>query len=101
MRDFHTDAALRPHPNCAGPDNWPTRACLVTALISEVLPNLPAGPIWEPAAGAGGIVAALRAAGRAVIATDAWSDDVATRRDFLIDAPPDDGCMILSNPPFH
>jgi hypothetical protein len=100
-RDFRSDVALRPQPKRMGPDSWPTPACLITALINDVLPALPVGPVWDPACGTGGIVTALRNAGRQVLANDLWSDNPAARRDFLIDDPPrTDLAAIVRNPPF-
>jgi hypothetical protein len=96
MRDFTTDAALRPQPRRDGPDDWPTPPCLVTALVAEVLRELPPGPLWEPAAGSGVLVRAMQAAGRHVIASD-------LERDFLSGwVPP--GVLfaaVVTNPPFN
>src|SRR6516165_12040451 len=57
-------------------DFWPTPPCLTAALIEQVLPSLPAAPIWEAAAGDGYLVDALRAAG----ATLSGTTICATRR---------------------
>jgi hypothetical protein len=101
-RDFRTDAALRPQPRRSGPDSWATPACLLRTLVEDLLPQLPPGRVWEPAAGAGGIATALRAAGSEVIATDAYADDPAERRNFLTNPAPCRGlAAIVSNPPFH
>jgi hypothetical protein len=65
------------------------------ALVG-VLPLLPPGRIWEPAAGAGKLVKTMRAAGREVVATDQ------PRLDYLTDAPPaGDIAAIVTNPPFN
>jgi hypothetical protein len=59
------------------------------------LPRLPAGPIWEPAAGSGALVRAMQAAGRHVVATD-------RDHDFLGEAvPPGVFAGIVTNPPFN
>ena len=58
------DAALRPQPSRDGADYWPTPASLIGALIPHVLPTLPAGPVWECAAGDGRLAAAMRDARR-------------------------------------
>jgi hypothetical protein len=89
------DAALRPSPHRDGPDDWPTPECLQMALV-RMLPLLPSGRIWEPAAGAGRLVAAMRAAGRKVIATDRPG------LDYLTDARPTGPiAAIVTNPPFN
>lgn len=89
-------AALRPQPRRDGADNWPTPACLLGALVEHVLAELPPGPIWEPAAGDGGLARALREAGRKVVVTDLPA------LDFVIDAPPlGRFAGIVTNPPFN
>ena len=102
-RDFRTDAALRPQPRRDGPDSWATPPCLVRALVEDVLPQLPPGRVWEPACGAGGLVAALRAAGRTVVCSDAQPRLRGTLQlDFLTDAPPPGTfAAVISNPPFN
>ena len=62
-RYWRTDAALRPQPRREGPDNWPTPSCLAAALIRDVLPELPAGPLWECAAGNGEWAVSFRKVG--------------------------------------
>jgi hypothetical protein len=93
----------RPTPRRTYLDFWPTPVCLRTALARIVLPYLPPGPIWEPAAGDGALVDALTAAGRKVIAGDI---DPQRRgflpRDFLTAEPPPGihGGTLITNPPF-
>jgi hypothetical protein len=98
-RDFRLDAALRPQPRRQGPDAWQTPASLIDALITYVLPTLPMGIIWEPAAGDGRLADAMRAAGREVVATDLRGD----RLDFLRDdlPAPRRFAAIVTNPPFN
>jgi hypothetical protein len=93
-RSYATDAALRPQPRRTGLDDWATPDSLCTALAEHILPTLPAGLIWEPAAGAGALVAAMRAAGRRVIATD-------SEFNFLVADPPEGIVTIATNPPFN
>ena len=101
--------AARNHPANAGthsyaargPDNYLTPPSAVEALLRcERLPHR----IWEPAAGFGSIVTALRAAGHDVIAGDLhdWNlPNCATGVDFLTvqRTPPGIEC-IVTNPPF-
>ncbi len=94
-RNYRADAALRPQPARAGRDFRRTPPCLIGALIAYVLPHLPAGSVWEPAAGDGRLADAMRRAGRAVFASDIWS------RDFLTDPPPGKFAAIITNPPFN
>ena len=96
-------AARRPTPRRSDLDYWPTPPDLAAALVQVVLPILPPGPIWEPAAGDGHLVDALAAAGREVIASDIKRQ----RRDFLQldylrDPPPAEthGAIVCTNPPF-
>lgn len=96
-------AAIRPQPARSGIDWWPTPRCLTAALLQCVLPDLP-GLLWEPAAGDGRLVDAMRLAGRSVLASD-----VAPRaagiltHDFLRDPPPAAaiGAVVVTNPPFN
>jgi hypothetical protein len=73
-------------------------------LTRHVLPLLPKGPIWEPAAGNGALVDALVRAGRHVVATDIdpQRHDIA-RLDFLNDElpPATRGAILATNPPFR
>jgi hypothetical protein len=70
-------------------------------LIEHVLPLLPAGTIWECAAGDGRLARAISSTGRHLIATDiAPQHSDVLLRDFLTGAAPL-GCPItISNPPF-
>ena len=95
--------ARRPTPRREDFDFWPTPPELRVVLIKEVLPMLPPAPIWECAAGDGVLVDDLRAAGRAVIASDINPQ----RRgiiglDFVHDDPPatTKGSILATNPPF-
>jgi hypothetical protein len=92
MRNFLDDAALRPQPRRDGPDDWTTPGILVAGLIQDVLPLLPPGPIWEPAPGSGILVDGIKAAGRTVIAT---------RANFMDQAPPPGVRITVGNPPFN
>jgi hypothetical protein len=80
-------------------DFYDTPVVAVHALLKvEALPV----KIWEPAAGKGNIVGALRAAGHEVVATDLNNrgcPDCLDRIDFLL---PTDCCCdaIVTNPPF-
>jgi hypothetical protein len=89
--------------SAAEKDLWSTPPCLAAALAEFVLPALPRGPVWEPAAGLGALVDALRAAGREVVATDIdpLRRDIA-RLDYLKDPPPASirGAVMATNPPF-
>jgi hypothetical protein len=62
--------AYRPQPVRDGTDFWPTPPCLTNALVQFVLPGLPAGNLWECAAGDVRLARALRAAGRPALASD-------------------------------
>jgi hypothetical protein len=99
-RDYREDAALRPQPKRSGADVWPTPASLIQALISHMLPTLPQGIVWEPAAGDGRLADAMRSAGRHVVASDLHGDRMT---DFLCDDPPAPGSFaaIVTNPPFN
>ena len=84
-----------------GPDNYSTPACAVQALLRvEQLPV----KIWEPAAGYGSIVMALRAARHDVIASDLrdWNlPSCATGVDFLtVHRAPHGVECIVTNPPY-
>jgi hypothetical protein len=52
--------------------------------------------VWEPAAGDGSLVRAMRAAGCTVIATD-----IATGQNFLHRQPPPECRSLATNPPFN
>jgi hypothetical protein len=65
-------------------------------VTKALLPYLPDGPVWEPAAGGGKISAALERAGRTVI-----SSDIADGRDFLLAPALPNQSIIVTNPPFR
>jgi hypothetical protein len=95
--------ARRPTPRRTDLDFWPTPPCLRTALARIVLPHLPPGPVWEPAAGDGALVDVLTAAGREVIASDINPQRRGVLpRDFLTGAPPlgIGGVTLITDPPF-
>jgi len=95
--------AQRGQPRREGPDAWATPACLIAALCTHVLPALPEGAIWEPAAGDGQLAAAIRAAGRRVVTSDLHPQGDSAPLDFLNDTLPVEsaGSVIATNPPFH
>jgi hypothetical protein len=74
-------------------DQYETPAWVTQGLI----PNLPVigGVVWEPAAGSGKMVAALRQAGFDVISTD-----IATGTDFLRSSPRNGVSAVITNPPY-
>src|SRR5208282_1815687 len=84
-----------PQPAREGRDFWPTPPCLTGVLIGDVLPRLPAGQIWEPAAGDGRLAEAMRSAGRIVVASDIED------RDFLTDSSPGVFASVVTNPPYN
>jgi hypothetical protein len=92
--------ATRSSPARSGPDFWPTPESLIQGLLT-MLPQLPPGPVWEPACGDGRLVRALQDAGRGEV----FSSDLYPRRgmprDFLSTAPPAEGCLVITNPPFN
>jgi len=97
-------AAQRGQPKRDGPDFWPTPDCLISALVEHVIPTLPAGPIWECAAGDGRLASAIEKAGRRVIMSDLFPQNLTTAHlDFLSNEPPPDarGAIIVTNPPFN
>jgi hypothetical protein len=84
-----------------GYDCYSTPAVAIEALLKvESLPHY----IWEPAAGRGNIVVALRDADYSVIASDIWHYDFPLdfEADFLdqVRAPADTE-LILTNPPYR
>jgi hypothetical protein len=97
-------SARLPTPKRRDKDFWPTAPELRIALIRYVLPLLPEGPIWEPAAGDGVLADALIEAGRDVILSDIDPQRRDIRRiDFLTDDPPPAtrGSSAITNPPFN
>jgi hypothetical protein len=96
--------ARRPTPKRADKDFWPTPPELRTALIRYVLPLLPAGVVWECAAGDGVLADALMQGGREVILSDIDPQRRGIMRlDFLKDDPPraTRGAILITNPPFN
>lgn len=82
-------------------DLYETPLPAIRALLSvEPVPLT----VWEPACGPGAIVGELRAAGRAVIATDLVDygcPESESRRDFLMEQSAPEGVpAIVTNPPF-
>lgn len=76
-------------------DLYETPAWVTEALV-ERLPFLNGGPVWEPAAGGGKMVAALRGRGLEVVGTD-----IADGLDFLeADRLPLNCKAIITNPPY-
>jgi hypothetical protein len=94
-------AAMRPQPQRYGPDFWPTPPSLIAALQNYVLPGLPEGVIWEPAAGDGRLVRAMSSAGRTVIGSDLYPRDGTDPYDFLTGEPPVADAIVVTNPPFN
>jgi hypothetical protein len=95
--------ARRPTPKRADKDFWPTPPELQRALVRYVLPLLPVGPVWEPAAGDGALADALAESGRNLILSDIDPQRSGIlRRDFLKDDPPagTQGSILITNPPF-
>lgn len=93
MAQRHSGYARRPRDAYQTPP-WVTLA-LLRHLLSPRRRRLPS-PVWEPAAGEGLMVAALRGRGLRVLATD-----LATGRDFLRTAPDRPPPAIITNPPFR
>lgn len=98
-RDVRDPPAARGQPKRDGPDFWPTPACLITALVRYVLPELPPGSIWDCAAGDGRLVRAMAEAGRTVVGTNRYPQDGNAPHDFLTDPPPWADTVIVTNPP--
>jgi hypothetical protein len=95
-------SARRPTPKRTDKDFWPTPPELQVALVRYVLPLLPEGTVWEPAAGDGVLADALTRAGREVIQSDIDPQRRGIlRRDFLKDDPPPEGSILITNPPFN
>jgi hypothetical protein len=95
--------AQRGQPRRTGADSWTTSPRLIRALVENVLPVLPPGPVWEPACGTGALATAIRIADRRVIASDRFPRDDAVPLDFVDDAAPAStaGTIVISNPPFN
>jgi hypothetical protein len=90
----------------ARPDDsefWPTPPCLRAALTSRVFPSLPAGTIWEAAAGDGYLSAHIEAAtGRTVISTDIDPQRQGIGRHDFHNPPSREmaGSILVTNPPW-
>jgi hypothetical protein len=94
-RPIHVTAGNHSGPHSTrGLEQYETPACAVEALLHvEPLPKY----IWEPCAGGGSIVAALRAHGHRVVANDLTIDGI----DFLQRRKAPTGVKaIVTNPPF-
>ncbi len=63
--------------------------------LDPLLPYLPKGTIWEPAAGEGNIITKLKLSGR----TDVVWGDILTGQNFFEDEPPKYDCQV-TNPPY-
>jgi hypothetical protein len=98
-------SAYRPQPDRGDDrDFWPTTDTdLIRLLVYHVLPKLPAGIIWEAAAGGGHLVDPTRQVGREVVATDLFPNrsDI-ERHDFLHGPLPPEvlGAIMMTNPPY-
>ena len=102
--DNRDPAARRPTPQRRDKDFWPTPPELRIALVRYVLPLLPAGVVWENAAGDGVLADALTQAGREVVLSDIDPQRrEILRLDFLTDVPPSAtrGSILITNPPFN
>jgi hypothetical protein len=93
--------ARRAQPARDAVDFWPTPEDLIRAFILYVLPLLPAGLIWECAAGDGRLARAIAACGKRVMQTDLIASPNVHRLDFLHDEPPAEtfGAIAVTNPP--
>jgi len=90
------------HPHAErGHDLYSTPAVAVEALLRvEQFPHR----VWEPAAGRGAIVEALRSAGHEVYASDLidYGYPLHSSRDFLLEPDAPEGTeAIVTNPPFQ
>jgi len=74
----------------------PRDRCYTPAYaLDPLLPYLPAGLVWEPAAGAGHLVRALESAGHAV-----YASEIADGQNFFTHTPPVPWTVQITNPPF-
>jgi hypothetical protein len=91
-------------PKARPEDNefWPTPPCLRAALTGWVKPSLPAGVIWECAAGAGHLGDDIAATGRQVIITDIDPQRRGIGRHDFHDPPPPAtaGAIAVTNLPW-
>jgi hypothetical protein len=90
----HRDPAALRTPRARPEDKefWPTPPCLRAALTGWVIPSLPAGVVWEAAAGFGHLADDIEATtGRQVIATDIDPQRHGIGRHDFHDAPAGNG----------
>ena len=74
----------------------PRDRCYTPAYaLDPLLPYLPSGVVWEPAAGAGHIVRALEVAGRSVIASE-----IEQGQNFFLYTPSAPWTAQVTNPPY-
>ena len=74
----------------------PRDRCYTPAYaLDPLLPYLPAGVVWEPAAGAGHLVRALQAAGREV-----YASEIEHGENFFTHTPPVAWVVQVTNPPY-
>lgn len=74
----------------------PRDRCYTPAYaLDPLLPYLPAGAVWEPAAGAGHLVRALESAGRTVIASE-----ITRGENYFTYAPAAPWVVQVTNPPY-
>lgn len=63
--------------------------------LDPLLPYLPAGRVWEPAAGAGHLVRALKEAGHEV-----YASEIERGENFFTHQPPVEWAVQVTNPPY-
>lgn len=74
----------------------PRDRCYTPAYaLDPLLPYLPAGVVWEPAAGAGHLVRALKTAGHEV-----YASEITEGANFFTHTPPAPCAVQVTNPPF-
>lgn len=74
----------------------PRDRCYTPAYaLDPLLPYLPSGVVWEPAAGSGSLVRALEAAGRTV-----YASEIERGQNFFTHAPPAAWAVQVTNPPY-
>jgi hypothetical protein len=74
----------------------PRDRCYTPAYaLDPLLPYLPAGVVWEPAAGEGHLVRALESAGRTV-----YASEITAGQNFFTHAPPAPWAVQVTNPPY-
>jgi hypothetical protein len=95
-------AGLRtPKPRPEDNEFWPTPPCLRAALCYFVIPDLPAGPIWECGAGDGTLGDDIAATGRQVFMSDIDPQRRGIIRHDVYDPPPPEtaGMIAVTNLP--